>query len=167
MAKVMNSKSKSKNIGKIKINYQLVTENKGFTLIELIVVMSIIAVLSTLSLFAIQGARRSSRDAKRKADLGQIASALEMYKADCNSYPSSLPGIGSSLQSNCLGSTVTYLQTLPGDPSGGSYYYSRPTEVTFILCSTLEDSTAVAPSGCPVGGTACAGQPCRYKVTNP
>ena len=65
-------------------------KNKGFTLIELLVVISILGVLLALSVFGMQGARQSSRDGRRKADLEQIRSGLEMYRADCNAYPTTL-----------------------------------------------------------------------------
>ncbi len=44
--------------------------NTGFTLIELLVVIAITAILIGLSVFGLQGARESARDAQRKADLG-------------------------------------------------------------------------------------------------
>src|SRR5689334_22004949 len=76
-------------------------KNSGFTLIELLVVISIIAILVGLSIFGLQGARESSRDAKRKADLEQIRSGIEIYRADCNTYP-----VGSGNASSVLGSAL-------------------------------------------------------------
>src|SRR3972149_9954423 len=83
--------------------------DSGFTLIELLVVISIIGILIGLSVFGLQGARKSSRDAVRKADLEQIRSGLGMYKADCDTYPLtanfSLPAtttlVGSGLTGSC------------------------------------------------------------------
>ena len=69
---------------------------KGFTLIELLVVVSIIGILIALSIFGLQGARESSRDARRKADLETIRSGLEIYKADCNDYPPASKVVGGS-----------------------------------------------------------------------
>src|SRR3989344_5965218 len=59
----------------------------GFTLIELLVVISIVGSIIGLSVFGLQGARQSSRHSKRKADLEQIRSGLEIYKSDCDKYP--------------------------------------------------------------------------------
>lgn len=61
--------------------------NQGFTLIELIVVIAIIAVLTGLVSFNFQQARMKARDISRKSDLKQIANALEAYKSDNASYP--------------------------------------------------------------------------------
>jgi len=62
-------------------------KKKGFTLIELLVAMTVASVLMGLALVSYQGARKSARDGKRKADLEQIRSALEMYRADKGEYP--------------------------------------------------------------------------------
>ena len=49
--------------------YDILYTSCGFTLIELLVTISIIGILIGLSVFGLQGARQSARDAKRKADL--------------------------------------------------------------------------------------------------
>lgn len=59
---------------------------KGFTLIELLVVISIISLLSTVVLAGVGQARISSRDAKRKLDLQQVANALELHYDEYGSY---------------------------------------------------------------------------------
>lgn len=61
---------------------------KGFTLIELLVVIAIIGLLASVVLLALNSARAKSRDAKRLADVRQLASALELYFNDVSSYPS-------------------------------------------------------------------------------
>lgn len=60
--------------------------HKGFTLIELMVVVSIIAVLAVIGLTVFTGLQRSARDAKRKADIEAIATALEIYKDQHGTY---------------------------------------------------------------------------------
>ncbi len=59
---------------------------RGFTLIEMLVVIAIIGIVVSLSLFGLNGARESSRDAKRKSDLELIRAAIETYRSDCNNY---------------------------------------------------------------------------------
>lgn len=61
----------------------------GFTLIELLVVIAIIGLLASVVLLALNGARAKSRDAKRLADVRQIASAMEIYFNDYNGYATS------------------------------------------------------------------------------
>jgi len=53
---------------------------KGFTILELLIVIGIISLLVTFGTGIYSSAQRSSRDAKRKADLEQIAAALELYR---------------------------------------------------------------------------------------
>jgi prepilin-type N-terminal cleavage/methylation domain-containing protein len=59
----------------------------GFTLIELLVVIAIIGLLASVVLLSLNSAREKSRNAKRLADVRQIASALELYFNDCGGYP--------------------------------------------------------------------------------
>jgi len=62
-------------------------KQKGFTLIELLVVISIISLLASVILVALTGARSKARDTKRRADLRQLATALELYYNDNRNYP--------------------------------------------------------------------------------
>lgn len=134
-------------------------EKRGFTLIELLVTMTIIAVLAGLALVSYQGARKTARDGKRKANLEEIRSALEMCYSDDNQYPNSIEG---SL--TCLTSGNTYLDPTPTDPvTGDDYYYNRISTVSYDLCAYLEGS---APDNC--GSTNCgSGRTCNYRVVNP
>ncbi len=54
---------------------------KGFTLIELMVVIAIIAILATVVLVALQGARDAAQDAKRKSSTSQVRSVAEVHYA--------------------------------------------------------------------------------------
>jgi len=72
---------------------------KGFTLLELIVAMAIIAVLMGLSLFGIQSVQRSQRDTERRAALSNINLEIAAYYGDNGSYP--------AVTMNVTASTVT------------------------------------------------------------
>jgi general secretion pathway protein G len=141
---------------------------KGFTLIELLVVISIIGILLALSVFGLQGARLASRDAKRKSDLELIRSGLEIYKADCDTYPATLLQggtlIGSGLNTSCSANN-TYITLVPSDPLTTSQYsYTASSSNTkYTLCATLEQ----APSNPDISGCGSCITACNYKVTNP
>lgn len=144
---------------------------KGFTLIELLVVISIIGILLALSLFGISSSRETARDANRKADLELIRGGLEIYKADCNSYPPSIsttggPLIGSPPPATCAVAN-TYIPSVPKDPldSARLYRYSRLTLTSYEICAALEKGTgSVTCAGYTNCGT---GISCNYKTTNP
>jgi len=61
--------------------------NRGFTLVELLVIISIIGFLASIVLISLNNARLKSRDAKRVADVRQFISALELYQNQCFQYP--------------------------------------------------------------------------------
>jgi general secretion pathway protein G len=144
--------------------------NKGFTLIELLVVIAIIGLLSTLAVVALNSARQKSRDSKRVADIKQVQTALELYFADQNGYPSgSTATLGStgyeSLCSNgwqaSCGSNTTYMGLVPSAPTpqdgtcttgNNPYVYNQTGSgsgytVTFCLGGTVGDLAAGAHTG--------------------
>ncbi|OGE79280.1 MAG: hypothetical protein A2751_04795 [Candidatus Doudnabacteria bacterium RIFCSPHIGHO2_01_FULL_46_14] len=61
--------------------------NKGFTLIELLVVISVIGLLASVILVALNSVRAKARDTKRIADLRQISTALELFYDNYGRYP--------------------------------------------------------------------------------
>lgn len=150
---------------------------KGFTLIELLVVISIIVILFGLSIFGLQGARKSARDAKRKADLESIRSALELFKSDCNVYPTVNAGeflpsplINTNVDvENCSADNV-YMAAVPSDPDPDNRSYSYVNTSTdiknsYILCASLEQ--APAPAMDTNGCGSCGSNSCNYIVSSP
>lgn len=141
--------------------------NYGFTLIELLVVISIIAILVAISIFGLAGARELSRDSRRKSDLELIRSGLEIYKADCNTYPGSIT-LGGSLSGTGTPSTCpvanVYISDVPTDPTSAtrSYRYSS-TGTTYEICASLEQGSGTVTCG----GSSNCGNTCNYKVKNP
>ncbi len=133
---------------------------RGFTLIELLVVMTIIVILAGLSLVSYQGAQRSARDGKRKADLEQIRSALEMCYADDDEYSNTtVPRVRCNISGNI------YLDPTPDDPiPAGSYHYALIlSKTSYYLCAYLENSN---PGSCP-GTHSCGLGTCNYGVASP
>ncbi|MCX6792551.1 MAG: prepilin-type N-terminal cleavage/methylation domain-containing protein [Candidatus Falkowbacteria bacterium] len=122
-------------------------QQSGFTLIELLVVIAIIGVLSTMAIIALGNARTKARDAKRVADIKQIATALELYYADNNSYPTIITP-GNSLVSP--DGTKTYMGKIPTNPtpmndgscSNIDYSYSTNSNNSFFSVSTCVGSSS-------------------------
>lgn len=92
---------------------------KGFTIIELLVVISIIGFISSIVLVSLKGIQSKARDARRLTDAKQILTALEMYYDSNNSY---LNTGGNWLDSSIdapnwiTGLAPTYIGEVPDDP---------------------------------------------------
>lgn len=102
--------------------------NKGFTLLEILVVMVILGVLVTIGLRSFATSQMRARDAKRKRDLEQVVNALEMYRSDKGYYPVSdegeIAGYNWGEVFNDPDNTETiYMGNLPTDPGGLNYFY--------------------------------------------
>lgn len=138
--------------------------SKGFTLIELIVVIAIIGILTTILIASFGNVREKNRDAKRKSDLKQLQVAFELYRNDVGMYPASLPACNTSLAN----AGIVYMQKVPCDPiAAAAYTYTVPTDrLTYGLRACLENTNDQDPdinttvTGCPTGRVA-------YVLTSP
>ena len=106
------------------------TMKKGFTLIEILVAVTIIAVLVSIGVVSYASVNKRSRDAKRKGDVEQLRSALEMYRADIGYYPNT--GSGSWEDASGLSAVLvsTYLPAIPSDPKSTQVYRFRATNIS-------------------------------------
>lgn len=90
---------------------------KGFTLIELMVAISVVAILSTIGLMVYTNSQRLARDTKRKDDLRQIKNALVLYYNDVKQYPTATDMITSAGGGTWIPAlTTNYIDRLPTDP---------------------------------------------------
>jgi len=128
---------------------------EGFTLMELLIVIVIIGILSTILIANFIGVRERARDSQRKSDLRQIQSALELYRADQGSYPDnpngsdqgysltcgqnvSLTDLGINVEENA---TNFYMKSIPCDQLGSSVGYRYiPTNNGYTLEACLENA---------------------------
>lgn len=122
------------------------TSNKGFTLIEIMVVVVILGILGALIIPNIMGRTDDARITAAQNDLRSIASALELYRLDNYNYPSTDQGL-EALVSEPSGfpepvnwNTDGYLKKLPVDPWQSEYQYISPgSEADFELYSLGAD----------------------------
>ena len=61
---------------------------QGFTIVELVIVIVVIAILAAISIVAYNGIQQRARDTQRKSDVATLTKALELYYTDNGSYPS-------------------------------------------------------------------------------
>lgn len=162
---------------------------KAFTLIELMVVITIIAILTGVVLSQFSVARARSRDGKRIADVAQIQLAIQLYFDRCNQYPDATTGGAVNLGSTkgcpagiTVGTFLNQLPTPPAFPTGTGYAYSYAVHTTgtvnddYYIYTTLEtksaaldddvDNTLNLASGgwTPSTGTANFGTPTDDKI---
>ena len=148
--------------------------NKGFTMIELLVVISIIGILAALAMVSFTSSQKQARDSQRKSDLRQYSTSLEGFGNQNNGlYPAyAVPsGVQASLSSGlCARLGLTNCSEDPKNITDSSYPFYRyqsngtavngtATAITYVLWGKLENSDnywVVCSSG-NVGAKAVAG----------
>lgn len=141
------------------------SRNKGFTLIELMVVVSIIAILSVIGVTAFSSAQKQGRDAKRRADIDAIAKALESNRDGvAGTYKPSGLSITTAAGYNGNATFNGYFSsgTAPKDPTNdnttGLFYKTQITtsDTIFMTCAKLEgpqNGNATSNTGAGIGTT--------------
>lgn len=113
------------------------SSRKGYTLLELLVVITVIAIIASIGLVSYAGTSKKARDTKRKGDLDAIANAMEQYYSICGSvYPAPATGkVPTSIA--CASPVQTIMATVPADPIGAvRYNMTQPSgsNTSFSVC---------------------------------
>ena len=103
---------------------------QGFTIVELLITIVIVAILASLSVSAYSGIQQRTRDARRVSDMNVIVKALEIYKVQTGSYP--VPSVTNTISSwevssknpdqflSALKTTGVASSSIPVDPTNNS-----------------------------------------------
>jgi len=121
------------------------SDKKGFTLIEILIVVAIIALLSSVILVGLGTFRAKGRDSRRMADLREVQNGLELYFIKNGWYPnaSDWNGVTTALTGAGIGVSV-----IPRDLSSGwSYGYCVFNNgLNYVIAAYLEDASNPALS---------------------
>lgn len=105
-------------------------KQRGFTLIEVMVVVAILGILATIVMTNVVGKDEQARVTAAKTGLAQISNALEMYKLDNHKYPNTDEGLEALITKSSSAKTFPqggYLKGgLPKDPWGNPFQYIVP-----------------------------------------
>ena len=103
---------------------------RGFTLIEIMVVLVIMGVMAALIVPAVLDRVDESRITAARTDINNLMQALKLYKLDNQRYPSAEQGLDALLHKPTAGTPPPnwkpYLDKLPNDPWGHPYQYANP-----------------------------------------
>lgn len=136
---------------------------RGFSLIELLIAISIVAVLASLGLVVYTNIQKDSRDQRRMRDLKTVEQALEAYRSANGSYP---PGDGNISTALTVLTGQKYLEDVPTDPLSARFYRYRCLSLecaNFALCAQKEGSKFSGLSFC--AGVSCGDGNCNMGVS--
>jgi len=117
---------------------------KAFTLIELLIAISILGIIASFIIVQMIGAANAAKDAKRKADVDIIKNALIQYRSE-NYTKGSIQPATCEIGTNCTNfdsDIQAFLESLPKDPNGTSYTYRSADGTDCSITAILSDGSA-------------------------
>jgi len=123
------------------MSIKLKSANQGFTLVELLIVIVVIAILAAITIVAYGNVTNKAHDSAYKSDAGSVVSLIESFNADTGAYPSATANVNATGQLTWSGGTLTAKQ-----PADIEIYNSpsKPTANSTVTSCSLPSANTVA-----------------------
>lgn len=132
-------------------NYKIQITDLGFTLVEILVTISIIGLLASLALVSFTSSQKQARDTQRKSDLKQYATALEGFANENGSLYPERPTTVSAKDVLCVDMAITSCPEDPKNIADATFTYNYqsdgvastgdPLGIKFVLWAKIERTT--------------------------
>ncbi|MHA0902054.1 type II secretion system major pseudopilin GspG [Enterobacter ludwigii] len=115
-----------------------VNHQRGFTLLEIMVVIVILGVLASMVVPNLMGNKERADHQKALSDIAALENALDMYKLDNGRYPTTGQGLSALIKAPTAAplprfyNPSGYIRRLPADPWGNPYHLTYPGENSHI-----------------------------------
>lgn len=110
------------------LNKRSVASRHGFTLVEMLLVLVILATLAAIVYPKVMGRSEQARETAAQTQIANFKTALDAFEVDTGYYPKGRNGLNDLLQQprDAVGWHGPYLESIPKDPWGNEYTYECP-----------------------------------------